>query len=166
MEVIIVAVVGVLGASVIGPGVAFVLAQRTRQAERAEDKADRAEVADQARQAAVLVQEVAATVKTTTTTNAATLERIETTGQQTHLLVNSNMMKEMRKGLVSDRGQLLLLQRVIALTKQAGSPSDDDEAYVKVLQAEIVNAEQSLKELEDRTAAAAKVADAQPALPA
>jgi hypothetical protein len=82
VAVIVVALVGMLGASVIGPTVAFHLAQRTRNIERAEDKADRAEVAHQAQLAA--------------DANSAQLNAIDVGQKEIHQLVNSNLTASMQ----------------------------------------------------------------------
>lgn len=75
-----------------------------------------------------------------------------------HTLVNSNMTSEMKRALVATQGQLVLLERVIALNKAAGDkPTADNDATVKALEDQIAEMESALEE----RAKQQEIADAQ-----
>jgi hypothetical protein len=92
---------------------------------------------------------------------ARQLGEIKVVADQTHLLVNSNMMKEMRLRLVSMDSQLALNRRIIVLNEKLGvEVTQEDLGVIQTLEAEIRSSRASLVDLEERTAGAAEIAAA------
>lgn len=137
---------------------------RRRQQEVADQVLETARLS-QARQDAtdLALGRVARLAATTSKDTVKQLVEIKSVADQTHVLVNSSMMREMRKGLVSLRAQRTLLARLVASQPEA---STEDQALLTQLDSEIDEQEQALENIVRATEEANQIAkDAHSRLP-
>jgi hypothetical protein len=146
--------------AVIAPAIMAFITNYFRHQEKKEDWAREDEVARRAEEARKAVVEVAKVAEAATIATTEALTNMKVVVDQTHLLVNSNMMKEMRKGLVSLKAQLAQAELIVGLNKKLGieTPENGGTA-LELLKSEISASELALVDLEKRTAQAAEVAE-------
>lgn len=141
-----------------------------------EVKRSQDEVAAQAREAAALLaanqlellaktNQVAQVAKDAQESTDKRLGELRVVADQTHLLVNSNMMKQIRKGLVTSYALVENLKSMLIILEHLPDPTDAEklqivaiETQATAVEREIRSDEDALHDLEDRTDEAHSVA--------
>lgn len=89
------------------------------------------------------------------------LSDLKVVADQTHVLVNSNMMRELRKGLAGMKAQKILADRLMDMNEKMGIvTTEEDIEALSVLKAEIIDSEKTLIELIARTRVAEEIGEA------
>lgn len=103
--------------------------------------------------------EVAAMTTLQNTVVSYKLEKIQEVSDQIHVLSNSGLTRQMRQGLESSKGRLVLLKRVIAQNTALKMPASPGDAELMTqLELQISNEEKELEEHEAKDREAERVA--------
>jgi len=92
--------------------------------------------------------------------NETKLDAIKVVVDESHVLVNSNMMRELRKSLAGLKAQVVLHDRLADLNEKMGVVTEEDDMEaISLLKAEIADSEEVLVDLIARTRRADKIAE-------